>query len=145
MNLTQDITGQSAESLLFDAENRLKKSRAALRWRLEHGESGKTSAPFGDINVMAHMATWVARDWVRQHPYASLSAATLTGAALARWKPWRGFGGSLLAGVLARQALTLSMSSSGRVFNWLLDTLSKKTNPPARPNASFAARDSWRR
>ncbi|NDP47015.1 MAG: hypothetical protein GZ085_01235 [Sulfuriferula multivorans] len=141
MNPIHNDFAQHSDWLPSDAETQLEISRAALRQRLERKEADRASAPLGNMGGMVRIATPVARQWVRRHPYASLSAAALTGAALARWKPWRGLGGSLLAGLLARQALTLSLSSGGRVFDWLLDALSSKPDTSARSDVKVAARD----
>lgn len=48
---------------------------------------------------------------VHQHPLASVSVAVLAGVWLVRRKPWRSVGGSLVAGLVARQTLALALSS----------------------------------
>lgn len=64
-----------------------------------------------DIVEVVHAAAPRARQFVRQHPLASVSVAVLAGAWLVRRKPWRSVGGSLVAGLVARQALALALAS----------------------------------
>lgn len=64
-----------------------------------------------DIAEVVHAAAPRARQFVRRHPLASVSAAMLVGAWLVRRKPWRSVGGSLVAGMVARQAFALALSS----------------------------------
>ena len=99
-----------------DAETRLQLNREILRQRLARE---KKSDGLGDIDEIARMAAPLARQFVRQHPYASLSGAALAGVWLIRHKPWRALGGSLLAGLLARQALALSLSSGSQLLKGL--------------------------
>lgn len=120
MNLRPDDSARAAASAAGNAEARLEQSRARLQQRLGRERHEAQSGAPGPIGALARSATPAARRWVRAHPSASLFAAALTGVALARLKPWRGVGGSLLAGLLARQALALARSSGGRVFDWLL-------------------------
>lgn len=98
-----------AAAVPADAESRLEMNREALRQRLEQ-ENGDM------LTRIAHMAGPLARQTVREHPYASLTAAALAGIWLVRRKPWQALGGSVLAGLLARHALSLSLSSGSR---WL--------------------------
>lgn len=63
-----------------------------------------------DIVEVVHAATPRARQFVRQHPLASVSVAMLAGAWLVRRKPWRSVPGSLVAGMVARQAFALALS-----------------------------------
>ncbi|OGU23547.1 MAG: hypothetical protein A2580_09445 [Hydrogenophilales bacterium RIFOXYD1_FULL_62_11] len=97
-------------------ENRLQLKRELLRQRLAEE---KKNDGIGDIDGIARMAAPLARQFVRQHPYASLSGAALAGVWLVRRKPWRALGGSLLAGLLARQALTLALSSGNQLLKGL--------------------------
>jgi len=62
-----------------------------------------------DIEIV-HATAARARVLVREHPFASLSVAALVGMWLVRRKPWRSLGGSLVAGLLARQAIALALS-----------------------------------
>jgi ElaB/YqjD/DUF883 family membrane-anchored ribosome-binding protein len=64
-----------------------------------------------DIVEVVDAAAPRAREFVRSHPLASVSVAVLAGAWLVRRKPWRSVGGSLVAGVVARQVLALALSS----------------------------------
>ena len=99
-----------------DAEARLKLNREILRQRLAQE---KKNDWLEDIDGIARIAVPLARQFVREHPYASLSGAALAGVWLIRRKPWRALGGSLLAGLLARQALSLSLSSGGQLIRGL--------------------------
>lgn len=83
-----------------DAQARLELNRARMRASLAPKQEGIAGA--------ANRALPQARDMVRKHPFASLAAATVAGALIARRKPWRTLRGSPLAGKLARQALALS-------------------------------------
>jgi ElaB/YqjD/DUF883 family membrane-anchored ribosome-binding protein len=65
-----------------------------------------------DIVEVVHAAAPRAREFVRQHPLASEFVAVLAGVWLVQRKPWRSLGGSLVAGLVARQALALALSSS---------------------------------
>lgn len=98
-----------------DAEARLRMNRDILRQRL----AADTHGPLASLVGLAQMAAPLARDVVRQHPYASLSGAALAGVWLVRRKPWQALGGSLLVGMLARQAIALSLSSGGQFINRL--------------------------
>ncbi|MDZ7594473.1 MAG: hypothetical protein U0932_07470 [Thiobacillus sp.] len=98
-----------------DAETRLQLNREILRQRLVREKNDG----LGPIEEVAHMAAPLARQFVRKHPYASLSGAALAGIWLIRRKPWRALGGSLLASLLARQALALSLSSGGQLLKGL--------------------------
>jgi ElaB/YqjD/DUF883 family membrane-anchored ribosome-binding protein len=64
-----------------------------------------------DIVKVVHAAAPRARQFVRQHPLASVSVAVLAGVWLVRRKPWRSVGGSLVAGLVVRQAFALALSS----------------------------------
>lgn len=98
-----------------DAESRLEMSREALRRRLEQEQEQEQG---GDtLANIARLAGPIARQTVREHPYASLTAAALAGVWLVRRKPWQALGGSVLAGLLARQALSWSMTSGSRWLN----------------------------
>ena len=61
---------------------------------------------------------------------ASLTAAALAGVWLVRRKPWQALGGSVLAGLLARHALSLSLSSGSRWLNRLSASRDKPGIPP---------------
>jgi ElaB/YqjD/DUF883 family membrane-anchored ribosome-binding protein len=98
-----------AAAALADAESRLEMHRETLCQRLER-ENNDTLAR------IARMAGPLARQTVREHPYTSLAAAALAGVWLVRRKPWRALGGSVLGGLLAHRALSLSLSSGSR---WL--------------------------
>ena len=106
-------TGSAAPA---DAETRLKLNREIMRQRLAQE---KENDLLGDIDGIARNAAPLARQFVRQHPYASLSGAALAGVWLIRRKPWRALGGSLLAGLLTRQALSLSLSSGSQLLKGL--------------------------
>jgi hypothetical protein len=64
-----------------------------------------------DIVEVVDAAAPRAHELARSHPLASVSVAVLAGAWLVRRKPWRSVGGSLVAGVVARQVLALALSS----------------------------------
>lgn len=101
-----------------DAETRLQLKREAVRLRLAQQQDDA----LGQIGVIARMAVPLARQMVRQHPYATLSGAALIGAWLVHGKPWRALGGSVLAGLLARQALAYSLSSGSQLFRHLVSS-----------------------
>lgn len=116
-----------------DAETRLQLKREAVRLRLAQQQDDA----LGQIGVIARMAAPLARQMVRQHPYATLSGAALAGALLLRAKPWRALGGSVLAGLLARQALTYSLSSGSQLFKqWISSDPAR--NDPAHPASDRA-------
>ena len=99
-----------------DAGTRLQLKREAVRLRLAQQQDDA----LGQIGVIARMAAPLARQMVRRHPCATLSGAALAGAWLMHAKPWRALGGSVLAGLLARQALAYSLSSGSQLFKqWL--------------------------
>lgn len=95
-----------AAAALADAESRLEMHRETLRQRLERENN----------DTLARIARPLARQTIREHPYASLTAAILAGVWLVRRKPWQALGGSVLGGLLAHHALSLSLSSGSR---WL--------------------------
>lgn len=73
-----------------------------------------------DIVEVVHATAPRARQFVRQHPLASVSVAVLAGAWLVRRKPWRSVGGSLVAGLVARQALAMALSSGSALRRRLI-------------------------
>ena len=99
-----------------DAETRLQLKRAAMRLRMAQQQDDA----LGQVGVIARMAVPLARQMVRQHPSAALSGAALAGVWLIRGKPWRALGGSVVAGLLARQALAYSLSSGSQLFKHLI-------------------------
>ncbi|MDP3584848.1 MAG: hypothetical protein Q8R61_06975 [Thiobacillus sp.] len=99
-----------------DAETRLQLKREAVRLRLAQQKDDA----LGQVGVIARMAVPLARQMVRQHPYATLSSAALVGIWMIRGKPWRALGGSVLAGLLARQALAYSLSSGSQLVKHLI-------------------------
>lgn len=99
-----------------DAETRLQLKREAMRLRLAQQQDDA----LGQVGVIARMAAPLARQMVRQYPYAALSGAALIGVLLVHGKPWRALGGSVLAGLLARQALAYSLSSGSQLFKHLI-------------------------
>lgn len=95
------------------AEHRLQRNREILRQHLtdaraEHG-------PLAAATELARLAAPVASELVRQHPAATLSGAALLGVWLVRIKPWQFLGSSMVAGLIARQAVSWSLTS-GRQF-----------------------------
>lgn len=110
-----------------DAETQLQLTREFLRQRLAREKDDG----LGPIDGIARMAP-LARQFVREHPYASLSGAALAGAWLIRRKPWRALGGSLLAGLLTRQALALSLPSAGQLLKGLLTPAARSRQAPDR-------------
>jgi len=111
-----------------DAETRLQLNREILRQRLAQ----ETNDGLGPIDGIARMAP-LARQFVREHPYASLSGAVLAGVWLMRRKPWRALGGSLLAGLLTRQALALSLSSGSQLLKGLTAAARSRQAPKRTP------------
>jgi len=97
-----------------DAEARLRRNREALRQRLTD-TSGETGAA-----DPARLAAQLAVDWVRRHPRIALPAAVAAGVWLVYGRPWRLLGSSVLTGLLARQALALSLSSGKRLLGGLI-------------------------
>ena len=136
MTSDQDVNLYTAGTGSSDSEVRLENSREALRQRLNQQQSDNPSTSHTDLGRIARIAAPLARHWIRQNPYASLSAAALTGMVLMRWKPWRGLGGSLLAGLLTRQALAASRPLGKRAFTWLLDSAFGKSGVSNRPLAT---------
>lgn len=118
----------SAADTAADAETRLQLKRETMRLRLAQQQDDA----LGQVGVIARMAVPLARQMVRQHPYAALSGAALAGVWLIRGKPWRALGGSVLAGLLARQALAYSLSSGSRLFKHLV-TSDRDRPAPDRP------------
>ncbi|OZA11931.1 MAG: hypothetical protein B7X94_04580 [Hydrogenophilales bacterium 17-62-8] len=128
---TPEAGGFDPETAMpLDAEARLERNRAILRQRLERPEARPRDGILGE---MGGIAAPLARQWVRQHPYAGLGGAALAGALLVRWKPWRGLTGSLLAGLLMRKALNTSLHSGGHALNWLLDAARNSQSSTRKP------------
>ena len=98
-----------------NAEARLEQNRARMRARLAPKQEGIAGA--------ANRALPQAREVVRRHPYASVAAAAVAGALLARRTSWRSLRGSPLVGTIARQALALSgvagVAGAGGLLNRL--------------------------
>jgi len=130
MNREYDVHAVEADTSApgpADAESELQFNRGILRQRLV--ESREQSGTLASLVALAEFAAPLARRMVRKHPYSSLTGAALAGAWLAQYRPWRALGGSLLAGALAREAVTLSLSS-GR--QWL----EKRNAEPPEPGDS---------
>lgn len=106
----------AAADMAANAETRLQLKREAMRLRLAQQQDD----PLGQIGVIARMAAPLARQMVRQYPYAALTGAALIGVLLVRGKPWRALGSSVFAGLMARQMLSYSLSSGSRLFKHLL-------------------------
>ena len=102
---------------------RVLSNREILRQRLAR----ETNDGLGSMDGITRMAS-LARQVVREHPYASLSGAALAGAWLVRRKPWRSVGGALLTGLLTRQALALSLSSGSQLLKGML-TAAARSRP----------------
>ena len=133
MNTLRDTNTQ--ENVLplppANAEVLLENNREIMRQRLLETRARDDASVLGYLGTMTDSAAPAARQWVRQHPYASLSAAALTGALLVRLKPWNALGGSILVGLLARQALAASLSHGGQILSLFLKNT---TQPKRRPN-----------
>lgn len=112
-----------------DARTRLQMNREILRQRLVREKNDG----LGPIEEVARTAAPLARQFVRKHPYASLSGAALAGVWLVRRKPWRALGGSLLAGLLARQALALSLTSGSHLLRGLTAAARSRQAPKRKP------------
>lgn len=82
----------------------------------------------------------VARQRVRQHLYARLSPAVLAGALLIRLKPWAELGGSILVGLLVRQALAASLSHGGQILDSLIAGRAQ-SKPDQLPDTQQRSRD----
>ena len=132
MNAERDMRTVGAEAgaaAPADAETRLALNREVLRRRLAQAQADRRSGVPGALNELASVSLPIARQTVRQHPYASLAGAALAGVLLVRWKPWRRLGGSVLIGWLTRQALDLSAPARGHALNWLMATARAKRKP----------------
>lgn len=109
-----------------DPQARLEQNRARMRQRLAPKQAGLAGA--------AHKAVPQARDVIRRHPYASLAAAAVAGALVARRMPWRRLrGSSHVLGSVARRALALSGFAGGSLVSSLvalaLDRQGKRRQP----------------
>lgn len=122
------VADPTAADTTADAETRLQLKREAMRLRLAQQQDD----PLGQVGVIARMAAPIARQMVRQYPYAALTGAALIGVLLVRGKPWRALGGSVLAGLVARQALAYSLSSGSHLFKHLLSR-DRVGSAPNRP------------
>lgn len=103
-----------------DAETRLEMTRAMLRHRLGEARAAAEASVWDHINEVTSQVAPAARQYVRLNPLVSLSAAALAGAVLIRFKPWRALGGPLLLGILARQAIAMTVSRSSHILESLL-------------------------
>ena len=123
MNAEHDMRAAGEEA---DAETRLARNRKVLRGRLAQAQADQRSGVSGALDELASASLPIARRTIRRHPYASLVGAALAGMLLARWKPWRRLGGSVLIGWLARQAL-----ARGHALDWLMAAArpKRKSNP----------------
>lgn len=130
MNVQQDIEafGRTEEAYRDDPEARLELNREVLRERLIEAEEKR-----GALSRTRRLAAPVARQIVREYPVASLSAAALVGVWIVRRRPWQALGGSLLAGILARQTVALSLWSG----NHLLNRLAGYKRVPGRPTDPY--------
>lgn len=98
----------------MDAEARLRKSREALRQRLTPPSGGAGPA------APTRLAAQLAGDWIRRYPRIVLPTAVAAGIWLVYSRPWRLLASPVLTGLLARQALALSLSSGKRLLGGLL-------------------------
>ncbi|MBT9567828.1 MAG: hypothetical protein IV085_05970 [Thiobacillus sp.] len=103
-----------------DVETRLEMSRAMLRHRLLQARADDQTGIWGHINDVTGQVAPIARQYVRHKPLLSLAAAALAGAFVVRFKPWRALGGPILLGILARQALAMTVSRSSHLLGSLL-------------------------
>ena len=117
-----------------DPEDRLALNRAILRQRLARMQANRAPGALGALDQLARTALPLARRVVAENPYASLGGGMLAGMILMYWKPWRSLSGSVLIGLLARQALALVPSSGAHAFNWLMAAVRAERKPihPAR-------------
>ncbi|HEY9097403.1 MAG TPA: hypothetical protein VIN38_00895 [Thiobacillus sp.] len=132
MNTLHDTTTQENLPPIpsANAAGLLENNREILRQRLWETRARDDSSVMGYLGAMTDSAAPAARQWVRQHPYASLSAAALTGALLVRLKPWNALGGSILLGLLVRQALAASLSHGGQILSLLFKNTTQSTHRP---------------
>lgn len=135
MNTERDMhpaTEEAGAAAPVDAETRLALNRDVVRHRLAQAQADRRSGVSDTLNELAGAALPIARETVRQHPYASLAGAALAGALLVRLKPWRRLAGSVLAGWLTRQALAVSGPARGHALDWLMAAARarRKSTPP---------------
>lgn len=119
-----------------EAERQLQRNREIVRQHLNSAPPER--GPFSIAREMAHLAAPVARELVRQHPVATLSGAALAGAWLVKIKPWQFLGSSMIAGLIARQAVALSLSSGSQLLSLLTSSALRgqsatRTPPPSPP------------
>jgi len=121
-----------------DPEDRLALNRATLRQRLARMQAHRAPGALGALDQFARTALPLARRVVAENPYASLGGGMLAGMILMYWKPWRSLSGSVLIGLLARQALALMPSPGAHAFNWLMAASHAGHKPihPARASRS---------
>lgn len=103
-----------------DPEDRLALNRAILRQRLARTQAHRAPGALDALDQLARTALPFARRVVTENPYASLGGGMLAGLILMYWKPWRSLSGSVLVGLLARQALALVPSPGAHAFDWLM-------------------------
>jgi hypothetical protein len=121
-----------------DPEDRLALNRATLRQRLARLQTHRAPGALGALDQLARTALPLARRVVAENPYTSLGGGMLAGMILMYWKPWRSLSGSVLIGLLARQALALVPSPGAHAFNWLMAAAHAGHKPihPARASRS---------
>ena len=112
------------------AEIRLQRNRDRLRQHFD--QPAESRSAFSTVSDLAQLAAPVAREFVRQHPAATLSGAALAGAWLVRMKPWQFLGSSMIAGLLARQAISMSLSSGSQLISLMASGALRSTTPPPR-------------
>jgi len=121
-----------------DPEDRLALNRAILRQRLAGIQTHRAPGALGALDQLAQAALPLARRLVSENPYASLGGGLLAGMILMYWKPWRSLSGSVLVGLLARQALALVPSPGAHAFDWLMAAVRAGRKPihPAHASGS---------
>lgn len=117
---------------LSSAEFRLMRNREILRQHLVN--TAKRPSGLDTASALNNLVAPVARQLVRQHPVATLSGAALFGAWMVHMKPWHLFGSSMMAGLLARQAISLSMTSGSGLFGKLVESVLRSASPSDTAN-----------
>lgn len=101
-------------------EIRLARNRDILQQRLAGMRTESAAGTLGTFGHLARAALPLARRVVADNPYASLGGGMLAGMILMYWKPWRGVGGSLVVGLLVRQALALLASPGAHALDQMM-------------------------
>ena len=127
------------------AESRLNASREAIKARLNSSEkphedrnsawdTESTTSNESPINswssLLLNLVSPSAKNVAGRHPYTLIAGSAIVGAYLAWARPWRSLIGSVIAGAVVRNLVSVGSRNSGRILRHYLNRTPEKKYPP---------------